>query len=100
MLLQDLTGILLRFRLNKVAIVADIEKAFLQIGLDENQKDVTRFFWLKNINNLNVDNNIQWFRFCRVLFGILSNPFLLKSTLDFHLIMHNSPIADKIRRNI
>ena len=99
-LLQDLTGILLRFRLNKVAIVADIEKAFLQIGLNENQKDVTRFFWLKNINNLNVDNNIQVFRFCRVPFGIISSPFLLSATLDFHLKMHNSPIADKIRRNI
>ena len=99
-LLQDLTGILLRFRLNKVAIVADIEKAFLQIGLNEKQKDVTRFFWLKNLNNLNVDNNIQVFRFCRVPFGIISSPFLLSATLDFHLKMHNSPIADKIRRNI
>ena len=86
--------------MNKVAIVADIEKAFLQIGLNENQKDVTRFFWLKNINNLNVDNNIQVFRFCRVPFGIISSPFLLSATLDFHLKMHNSPIADKIRRNI
>ena len=62
-LLQDLIGIL---RLNKVAIVADIEKAFLQIGLNETQKDVTRFFWLKNTNNLNTDNNIQVYRFCRV----------------------------------
>ena len=76
-LLQDLTGILLRVRLNKVAIVADIEKAFLQIGLNEIQRDVTRFFWLKNINNLNVDNNIQVFRFCRVPFGIISSPFFL-----------------------
>ena len=37
-LLQDLTGILLRFLLNKAAIVADIEKAFLQIGLNETKK--------------------------------------------------------------
>ena len=55
-MLQDLTGIFLRFCMNKVAIVANIEKAFLQIGLNENQKDVTRFFWLKNANNLNTDN--------------------------------------------
>ena len=83
-LLQDLTGILLRFRLNKVAMVADFGKAFLQIGLNENQRDVTRFFWLKNANNLNPDNNIQVYRFCRVPFGIISSPFLLSATLDFH----------------
>ena len=40
--------ILLRFCLNKIAIVADIEKVFLQIGLLEDAKDVNRFFWLKN----------------------------------------------------
>ena len=73
---------------------------FLQIGLNESQKDVTRFFWLTNINNLNVDNNIQVFRLCTVPFGIISSPFWLSSTLDFHLKMHNSTIADKIRRNI
>ena len=53
-MLKDLTGILLRFRLNKIAIVADIEKAFLQIGLLEDAKDVTRFFWLKNKGRLTV----------------------------------------------
>ena len=37
-----------RYPLNKIAIVADIEKAFLQIGLLEDAKDMTRFFWLKN----------------------------------------------------
>ena len=44
-MLKDLIGILLRFRLNRIAIVADIEKAFLQIGLSEDAKDVTRFFF-------------------------------------------------------
>ncbi|XP_045216847.2 uncharacterized protein LOC123566631 [Mercenaria mercenaria] len=46
-LLNDLCGTLIRFRMNKIGIVSDIEKAFLQIGLQENQRDVTRFVWLK-----------------------------------------------------
>ena len=99
-MLQDLTGILLRFRLNKVAMVADIEKAFLQIGLNDNAKDVTRFFWLKDANNLNTENNIQIYRFCRVPFGIISSPFLLAATLDFHLKTFKSATAKKIRENI
>ncbi|XP_063415828.1 uncharacterized protein LOC134697479 [Mytilus trossulus] len=32
-LLRNFCGIFMRFRLNQVAIVADIEKAFLQVGL-------------------------------------------------------------------
>ena len=47
-MLKDLTGKLLRFCLNKNAIVADKEKAVLQICFLEDDKDVTRFFWLKN----------------------------------------------------
>ena len=74
-MLQDLTGILLRFRLHKNALVADIEKAFLQIGLTNDAKDVTRFFWLKTMDNLNTENNIQVYRFCRVPFGVISSPF-------------------------
>ena len=99
-MLQDLTGILLRFRLNKVAMVADIEKAFLQIGLNDNAKNVTRFFWLKDSTILNTDNNTQIFRFCRVPFGVISSPFLLAATLDFHLKNSRSEAAEKIRENI
>lgn len=34
-LLNDLGGILLRFRVSQIALLADIEKAFLQVGLQE-----------------------------------------------------------------
>ena len=99
-MLKDLTGILLRFRLDKIAIVADIEKAFLQIGLLDDAKDMTRFFWLKDKSKLNVENNVQVYRFNRVPFGIISSPFLLAATLDHHLKDYENATAEIIRENI
>ena len=99
-MLKDLTGILLRFCLNKIAIVAGIEKAFLQIGLLEDAKDVTRFFWLKKKSRVTVENNNQVYRFNRVLFGIISSPFLLAATLDHHLKNYENSAAETVRENI
>ena len=81
-LLNDLCGLLTRFRLNHIAIVADIEKAFLQIGLQPDQRDVTRFVWMKYNSQARLDcNNIQEYRFCCVPFGVVSSPFLLGATI-------------------
>ena len=55
-MLNDLCGMLMRFRLHQIAITADIEKAFLQVGLQPSQRDVTRFVWLKNPENPSLDN--------------------------------------------
>ena len=99
-MLQNLTGILLRFRLNKIAMVSDIEKAFLQIGLQDDARDATRFFWLKNTNILETENNIQTYRFCRVPFGIIASPFLLAATIDYHLQKVGTSVAENIRENI
>lgn len=99
-MLHDLCGLLLRFRLKKIAIVADIEKAFLQVGLQEKDRDATRFFWLKDVNNPTVDNNVQVYRFCRVPFGVISSPFLLAATVDHHLSTYESRTAENIRSNI
>ena len=55
-MLNDLCGLLMRFRQHQIAIVADIEKAFLQIGLQPNQRDVTRFLWLKDCGQTGVEN--------------------------------------------
>ena len=96
-MLKDLTGILLRFRLKQNAIVADIENAFLQIGLLEDAKDMTRFFWLKNKDQLTIENKVQVYRFNRVPFGIISSAFLLAATLDHHLKKYESTAAETIR---
>jgi hypothetical protein len=44
-LLPEILATLLRFRLYPVGIIGDISKAFLQISLDRNDRDLTRFFW-------------------------------------------------------
>ena len=44
MILPDMVGLLLRFRTYSVVILADIEKAFLQVAIQEVDRDVTRFF--------------------------------------------------------
>ena len=84
-ILPDLVGLLIRFRLHSIVILADLEKAFLQIGVQEDERDVTRFLWLKDINKSDVsDDNIAVYQFCRVPFGLICSPFLLGATLKHH----------------
>jgi hypothetical protein len=100
-LLHDLCGTLLRFRMHNIGIVADIEKAFLQLGLQRDQRDVTRFLWLKDFENMSTEpSNIQEYRFCRVPFGIISSPFILSATVDYHLDLYETKIAQQIKSDI
>ena len=91
----DLYEILLRFRANKVAIVGDIEKAFLHIKLNNEQRDLTRFLWFKNPDKINYknfdENELIEYRMCRVLFGINASPFVLNATLQHHIRTANDP---------
>ena len=88
-LLENLIGLLLRLRCKKIGIVSDVEKAFLQVGLQEQDRDVTRFLWIADINKLrNINDNVEIYRFTRLPFGVISSPFLLASTISFHLNTH------------
>jgi hypothetical protein len=46
-LLPELFATLLRFRLTPVALTGDIRQAFLQLQLDEKNRELTRFFWYR-----------------------------------------------------
>ncbi|UYV73603.1 hypothetical protein LAZ67_11000027 [Cordylochernes scorpioides] len=64
-LIELIPDLLLRFTLGKYGIIADIRKAFLQIQVREEDR--------------------EFLRHCRVVFGLTSSPFLLAATIKYHL---------------
>ena len=91
----------MRFRQHQIAIVAEIQKVFLQLGIQPNQRDVTRFLWLKDSGETRVESdNIQEYRFCRVPFGLISSPFLLGATIESHLESYDRELALKLKSDI
>ena len=55
-LTSSLFGVFLRFRVKNIAVVGDLEKAFLQICLHPTDRDVVRFLWLKNVEEIDFIN--------------------------------------------
>ncbi|XP_051161418.1 uncharacterized protein LOC127281645 [Leptopilina boulardi] len=76
-LIELIPATLLRFREHEIAVLADIRKAFLQIGINEQERNYLRFLWL-------VDDEIKIFRHRRVVFGLKCSPFLLGAVLKLH----------------
>nr|CAD2182591.1 unnamed protein product [Meloidogyne enterolobii] len=99
-ILPDLVGLLLRFRIPKIAIISDIAKAFLQVSVHPDHRDCTRFLWLKNIELPPSTSNVEIYRFCRVSFGLAPSPFLLAATVQHHLSLFPSPLSSEISTNI
>ncbi|GFV20598.1 uncharacterized protein TNCV_776441 [Trichonephila clavipes] len=79
--IEVIPTILNRFRKYKIGVISDIEQAFLQIGVREQDRDFLRFMWYDRENR----DHIKIYRHRRVVFGVTSSPFLLGATLNHHL---------------
>ena len=84
-LIEDLCGLLLRFRTHKIALVSDIEKAFLQIALQETERNDT-FFMVERSHqaclgrqhtNLPVCQSTFW-SYCKSIFTFCKHTASLK----------------------
>ena len=92
-LLPLIPNILLRFRMNAIGLTSDITKAFLQLGLHPEDRDVTRYI-------VKDGESFKTMRFQRVCFGINAAPFLLNATIRHHLQMQpSSPLTRDMARN-
>ena len=81
-------NVLLRFREKRIALVGDIEKAFLNVGVAEEDRDVLRFLWVDSLEEENP--GLMLYRFCRVVFGVNASPFLLNATLKYHISQYEA----------
>ena len=73
LLLHD---VLIRFRIGKIGIVADVQQTFLQIEVEEKHWDFLRFIWFDNV--LSKNPSYVLLDFARVVFGLTCSPFLFK----------------------
>ena len=62
--------------------MGDIEKAFLNVAVDPQDRNSLRFLWVEDVRDNNL--SIVVYRFCRVVFGLNASPFLLNGTIRHH----------------
>lgn len=62
-LYPDLDGTLIKFRATPYPVSADVEKAFLMIGLYEKDREFTKFIWFKDPQKPLTGSNVLFYRF-------------------------------------
>ncbi|CAB3998688.1 Hypothetical predicted protein [Paramuricea clavata] len=70
-------------------LLADIQKAFLQIAVKEEDRDAFRFLFER-------DEKEEHFRFARVPFGVEASPFLLGATLEYHYDQQSPELEETV----
>ena len=82
-LIPMIFDVLLRFRMQKVPLIGDLEKAFLNIAITPSQRGLLRFLWVNDIDTENP--KLVTYRFTRLVFGLVSSPFVLNATIRHHM---------------
>ena len=67
----------------RIALIGDIEKAFLMVGIAEEDRASLRYLWVKDPNTEPVE--LVKLCFTRVVFGVTSSPFPLNATINTHI---------------
>ena len=91
---NKLCDILIRTRFRPVSTCGDIQKAFLEIRIRENERDCLRFHWSEKTNY----DIIKIYRFTKSIFGLNQSPFLLEGTLKIHFENYIGMFRELIER--
>ena len=84
-LINNLNMLLRKFRVGKIGIVGDINKAFNRLLIREEDRDYFKFLWWSNDG---IKKEIITLRLRRVAFGTNLAPFQWLGTLNLHLTSH------------
>ncbi|KRZ47836.1 hypothetical protein T02_819, partial [Trichinella nativa] len=90
----DLVSILLRFRQHRIAVQADIEKMYLQVGLRAEDGDVCRFLW----RDCRSDAPPRRYRLTRVCFGLACSPYLAIKVIKMHAELNPEESNETVKK--
>ena len=97
---NKLVGVLLRFRQEKVAVMADIESMFHQVRVTPSCRDVLRFLWWSSGDP---SLEVKIFRMKAHLFGGVWSPsccgFVLRKVADDNASDFSQAAVDTVKRN-
>ena len=90
---SQLVDVLIRFRMHRIALVADVSKMYRAVELPPTDRDLHRFVWRDNPGD-----HLRDYRMTRVTFGVTSSSFVAnmcvkRNATDF---AHKYPLAAKI----
>ena len=99
-LTSSLVGVLIRFRRERVAFMADIESMFYQVRIPESRVNYLRFVWWPDGD---ISKDPEDYRMQGHLFGAVSSPscanFALRKTADDNEGKYGAAAANMVRRN-
>lgn len=78
-------------------MMADITKAFLQIGLNERDRDVLRFLWFKERPTPYEGIKVAIMGMTHVPFGASASPFLLAAAIRHHLKKYEEKYPEEVK---
>ena len=87
-----------RGKSHPVSITGDLQKAFLQVRMREDDRDALRFYWRPG-----EQPELQTLRFTRALFRLAPSPFFLGGVIEHHLGSWESrkpDVVPEIRRSL
>ncbi|GMT02408.1 hypothetical protein PENTCL1PPCAC_24582, partial [Pristionchus entomophagus] len=87
--LELIPALLLRSRSRLGLVVADVEKALLQVKLHPSQRNMLRFLWVKDLDMPVSRPNILVLRFCVTPFGVNQSPSLLNKVINHHINLNS-----------
>ncbi|UYV69901.1 hypothetical protein LAZ67_7001148, partial [Cordylochernes scorpioides] len=96
-LIEMIPNLMLRFRNGKFGVVADIEKVFLQIEMNERDRDYLRFLWYSQNGE-----KTEVFRHRCVVFGVNCSPFILGAVIEYYLSNvrpEHKPLAQRLQKS-
>ena len=95
-LYADLFAVFIQFRVHEVGMIADIEKAFFQIGMAEKDRDLYRILFVDDPFKENPKLVVM--RFTRVTFGVGPSMWHLGAVINHHLRKYEKTDSETVRK--